>query len=467
MSLAVETQLDVASRVLDLVREIAGPGAQAEVNVSRQDLALTRFANSYIHQNVADSITIVRLRLHLDGRTATGSGTLVGGDALRALVERTTAASRLSPPDGGWPGLAPPAPPLTTGYPDDQTAAATPEERAARVRTFVDAAGGLTTAGYLRTAYTSAAFANSAGQSVAGATTEAAMDGIARTGTSDGVARRASPRLADIDGAVLGARAAAKARAGADPVELPPGEYEVVLESDAVVDVLRNLAMYGFNGKAYVERRSFAELGAQQFDPAVTLLEDVISPDAIGLPFDTEGTPKRRVELVAGGVTSSVAHDRRTAAEAGVESTGNAFPGSRSWGPMPLSMRLVPADAPAPEPVTEVDGPAADSSVAALVSGVRRGLLITDFWYTRVLDPRPLVVTGLTRNGVWLIEDGEITRPAQNFRFTQSYPKALGPGGVLRIGTHPVVEPADWGSETFVAPALCLAGWNFTGGASG
>ncbi|GAA1825102.1 TldD/PmbA family protein [Planosporangium flavigriseum] len=464
MSTTVDTQLDVASRVLDLVRDAAGSGAEAEVLVSRQELALTRFANSYIHQNVADAVTHVRLRLHLEGRTAVGSSTQLG-DGLRDLVDRTVAATRLSPLDPGWPGLTPPSPPPTSGNVDEATVAATPDERALRVRAFIDAASGLNTAGYFRTNYVSAAFANSAGQSAAGAMTEAAMDGIARTATSDGVARLASVRLADIDGSVLGTRAAAKALASQNPVELPPGQYEVVLESDAVVDLLRNFAMWGFNGKAYLERRSFAQLGERQFDEAVTFVEDVTTPRALGLPFDVEGTPKRRVEFVANGVTRTVAHDRRTAAQAGTESTGNAHPAARAFGPIPLGMTMVP---PGPEmPTEEVAGPAADLSVMALVSGVRRGLLVTDFWYTRVLDPRPLVITGLTRNGVWLIEDGEITTPVKNFRFTQAYPQALAPGAVLGVGTHLVAQPGDWGSESFVAPAVRLGSWNFTGGASG
>jgi len=118
-------------------------------------------------------------------------------------------------------------------------------------------------------------------------------------------------------------------------------------------------------------------------------------------------------------------------------------------------------------PAGEAAGPAADASVLALVSGVRRGLLVTDFWYTRVLDPRPLVITGLTRNGVWLIENGEITTPVRNFRFTQAYPQAVAPGNVVGIGGHAVPQPASWGIESYATPALRLASWNFTGGASG
>jgi predicted Zn-dependent protease len=330
----------------------------------------------------------------------------------------------------------------------------------------VEQAEGLDAAGYCRTSSTRVAYANSAGQHLAGARTSAAMDGIARTATSDGLARLAGVRLADIDGAVLGARAAAKARAGADPVELPPGRYEVVLEPAAVADVLQMLAMYGFNAKMVLDRQSFLELGEAQFDPAVTLVEDASLPDSTAIPFDAEGTPRRRVVLVERGVSSAVVHDRRTAARAGkgAESTGHALAGAASFGAIPTSLRLLPADGPAS---TEVDGPAADSSVAALVAGVERGLLVTDNHYTRVLDPRTLVVTGLTRNGVWLIEDGVITTPVRNFRFTQSYAQALGPGAVLGIGTRAVEQPGPWAEAGFVAPAVRLASWNYTGGASG
>jgi predicted Zn-dependent protease len=116
---------------------------------------------------------------------------------------------------------------------------------------------------------------------------------------------------------------------------------------------------------------------------------------------------------------------------------------------------------------SEVDGPVADSDVAALVSHVERGLLVTDLWYTRVLDPRALAVTGLTRNGVWLIEDGKVSTPVQNMRFTQSYPEALAPGAVLGVGAHAISLPTEFGLVSYQVPALRLASWNLTGGASG
>jgi predicted Zn-dependent protease len=465
----IVTELDLAARVLEWVRVLGGPGTEAEVLVERRALALTRFANSYIHQNVADSTTSVRLRLHRAGRTALGSTTLTVTEALKDLVERTVAASRHTPADPGWPGLAPPDLVEEPGIVDEDIMAATPADRASRVRAFVDAAGGLPTAGFCSTAYTTVAFANSLGQVAQGASTEANMDGIARTSSADGAARLAGPRLSTVDGAVLGARAAAKALAGADPIELPPGRYEVILEPTAVGDILLSLAVYGFNGKAVNERRSFVEIGADQFDEQVTLVDDPGTPNQFGLRFDGEGTPKRRLTVVNAGRTEAATHDRRTAKVAGTESTGHAIPGATTFGALPMNLTLVPTEGDPTEgdPLHEVDGPAADSSVLDLVRRVGRGLLVTDHWYTRVLDPKTLVMTGLTRNGVWLIENGEIVRPVRNLRFTQSYPQALSPGQVLGVGTHLTPGISGWDAACYAAPALHLASWNFTGGASG
>jgi predicted Zn-dependent protease len=236
----------------------------------------------------------------------------------------------------------------------------------------------------------------------------------------------------------------------------------VVLEPNAVADVLQNLALYGFNGKGYVERSSFVEPGATQFDAAVTLVDDPLGAGCIGLPFDPEGTPRGRSVLVEAGVTRALTYDRRSAAEAGAESTGHAHAGG-TWGPTATNLRLEPG----PGAGGGDAGPAVDPTAAALVSGVARGLLVTDLWYTRVLDPKTLVVTGLTRNGVWLVENGEVTTAIRNLRFTQSYARALGPDAVLGVGGVATMLPDNWGTAWWTAPALRLASWNFTGGASG
>jgi predicted Zn-dependent protease len=315
---------------------------------------------------------------------------------------------------------------------------------------LVAAAGGLEPAGFCSTSASRVDFQNSAGQQLTGRTTHATMDGIARTGTADGAARRTSVALTELDGGALGDRATAKARTASDPTDLEPGRYEVILEPECVSNILSFLLVHGFNGKAVEDGRSFVRLGEQQFDAAITLRDDVSDPRMVGIAFDVEGTPKRPLDLVSGGVTGALIHNRRTARKIGAESTGHAVEGGGPWGALGANFVL--------------SGGAASPDV--LIAGVGRGLLVTDFWYTRILDPKTQVVTGLTRNGVWLIEDGRIVRPVTNMRFTQSFVEALGPGAVRAVGAERALLFGGWDS-VYLVPTLHLASWNFTGGAKG
>jgi predicted Zn-dependent protease len=446
-----ETQaLLLAERVLGLVRARAA-SAEAEVNVRTGTLALTRFANGVIHQNVAEELREVGVRVALDGRVASARlDGPAGDDKLRALVEGVFEAAAVSPVDDDWPGLASPTPSPDVDHWDDATADASPDERAALVASFVSAAEGLVTAGAVSTAAVHAAFASTAGQAVTGRGTSADIDGIARTGTSDGVARHSSVRVASLDAAAAGRRAARKARDGADPGDLEPGRYEVVLEPSCVADIVDFVLVHGFGGRAVHEGRSFVRPGEAQLDPSVTLRQDVADPRLGGLAFDAEGTPRRAVDLVRDGVTGAILHDRRTARLAGAESTGNAALGPNPYGGVPASLILEPGA----------------TSPASMVTSIERGLLVTDFWYTRVLDPKTLVITGLTRNGVWLVEDGRIVRPVRNLRFTQGYAQALGPGNVKAVGDDPTLF-SHGPDDQLLVPSLHLASWAFTGGAKG
>jgi predicted Zn-dependent protease len=242
--------------------------------------------------------------------------------------------------------------------------------------------------------------------------------------------------------------AAQKARAGLHSISLDPGTYEVVLEPKAVASVLLFPAWLGFNGKAYLEGTSFVHLGEQQFDDHIDLWDDATDQRALGRPYDAEGTPKRRVDLVADGVTVGLAHDRRSAKLMGVEPNGCSI-GSEAFGGYPADLFL---------------GDGAES-LEQLVGGVERGLLVSDLWYNRILDPKTQVVTGLTRNGLFLIEDGEIVAPVQNLRYTQSVVGGLGPGQVLGVGDDGQLVSNEGG--VVHAPSLRLAAWTFTGGAQG
>lgn len=446
-----DQQLELAARVVSLCDDAAA----AEVTVRTGQHALTRFANSFIHQNVGEDTATVSLKLSYDGRTASATTTYDPAaspsaldDALRALVERTAQAARLRPVDPDWPGLTPPAATAFEGAYDAATGEATPGDRAGLVRDFVAAAGSLETAGFCETVGQVVAFANSAGQAVSGRTSWATLDGVARTEGADASARRTAGRLATIDGTSLGERAAQRVTSAIGAADVEPGPYEVVLEPSCVADLVFFLAWQGFNGRAVTEGRSFVRVGEAQFDPSFQLWDDPADPRTVSLPFDAEGTPHRRVDLVRDGLTVGLSHDRRTAKVAGAETVGHSVDGDAE-GALACNLLLGTG-------VDDTDG---------LVARVERGLLVTDFWYTRVLDPKTLVVTGLTRNGVFLIEDGKVVRPVANLRFTQSYADAVGPGQVLGIGSEPELRPQYM--TMYSVPALRLASWNFTGGAKG
>jgi predicted Zn-dependent protease len=309
------------------------------------------------------------------------------------------------------------------------------------------AVAGTTAAGFCETGGHEVAFANSAGQRLYGRATRAVIEGIHRVPGADGGARQVAGRVAELDGSATGLVAAGKALRSAGALDVEPGEWEVVLEPSCVSDVLKFLVGQGFNAKHHAEGQSFVRLGEAQLDERITIVDDATDPRILAVPFDAEGTPCRRLELVRGGVCAALAYDRRTAREAGTESTGHGVPGGEAAGPVPHHLFLEPGAA------TPTD----------LIASVERGLLVTDFWYTRILDPKTTVVTGLTRNGTFLIEDGKVAGPVRNLRFTQSYVDALAPGNVLAVGNDARLA----GEAHHHVPSLRLRRWHFSGGAKG
>lgn len=424
---------------------------EANVRVTRTRHGLTRFANAAIHQHVAEDTTTVSCTIALDGQTATGSTTRCDPAGLRATVDAVLAAAAQQPVDPAWPGATPPTPVTPRGAFDPPTAQGDPTVRAEGVARFVDAGAGLSAAGYLDTHATWAACASSAGHRAADAATRATIDGIHQTPTSAGSGHATALRVADLDPAAVGTRAADLAGRSASFVELAPARFEVVLAPEAVATLLTFLAVYGFNAKAVLDGASFAEPGTMQFDPAITLLDDPGDPGAIGVGFDAEGSPRQRTTLVTDGVTTSLVHDRRTALRAGAHTTGGAIPGGERVGAVPHNLRM----------------PAGTTTPDDLIAGVERGLLITTFNYVRVLEPKRQQVTGLTRNGTFLIEDGTISGAVGNLRFTDSFLDALAPGRVLGVGNDARLADAEFGPGMVTCPSLRLADFAFTGGAAG
>jgi predicted Zn-dependent protease len=326
------------------------------------------------------------------------------------------------------------------------TADATPEFRAEGVRAVIaaaDAAGVLAYGSFSNDAE-AIAVANSAGIRAAEGRTSAQLLTVHMSpdgGT--GYAEAVSMDATTIDAAAIGREAATKARASDRPVSVPAGDYPVVLEEYAVVDITDQLGYVGFNALSVQESRSFAEPGRRIGSDLVTIVDDGSDRNGLPMSFDFEGVPKQRVTLVEGGICRDVVYDSQTAARAGRSSTGHGLPAPNPWGPFPLNAVMS----------------AGTTSRDELIGGLDRGLLVTRFHYTNVVHPKLAIITGMTRDGTFLVEGGKIVGPVRNLRYTQSYLDAL--AGVSAVSSERKCIRGFLGAA--VVPALRIDGWTFTG----
>ena len=421
---------------------------EAEALVTTEDSALTRFANSEIHQNVAETNSTINLRVVVGKRVGVASSGRTDPEGLRRLAENAAAIARVVEELDDWGGL----PGLSEirdvdGAYSRATAEASPEFRAEAVRAVIGAAddAGVTAFGSFATGTESIAVANSAGARASGTRTTSQFITVSMgPDGGSGYAEAAAVDASTIDAAALGREASGKARATANAVSVAPGDYPVVLEEYAVVDLLDMLGYLGFSALAVQEERSFFESGKRIGSDLVTIVDDGDDPAGLPLWFDYEGVAKRRVSLVERGVCREVVYDAQTAARDGVPSTGHGLPAPNPWGPFPLNMLMQPGDT------------ARDD----LIAGLDRGLLVTRFHYTNPVHPKLAIVTGMTRDGTFLVEDGVVVGPVKNLRYTQSYLAAL--AGTVAVARERKTLKGSLGGV--VVPAVRIDGWTFTGG---
>lgn len=434
----------VAEAALDL------PGADdVEVLLMHEWGGLTRFADSAIHQSTARENTGIKVRAVARGRVGVTSTNDLSARGARTAALSALELARVAAPDPLFPGLAPKAevPDRPDAF-DQATAGTTPQQRAEAVATLVATCGeGFHAAGAFETSSTEVAVSNTEGQFCYGSLTQAQITTVVSGGDGGtGFAEETEPGAGALDPEAIGRRAATKAHDSQRPHDLDPGRYEVVLEPAATATLLEFLGYLGFGGRAIVEGRScFSDrIGEKLLSDRVSIFDDALSPLTIGLPFDFEGTPKRRVDLVEAGVPLGGVHDRRSARQAGAESTGHALPPPNPMGPFPLNLFLAPGDA-------DVDD---------MVRATGRGLLISRFHYSNVVHPKEAVITGMTRDGTWLIEDGRVQHPVKNFRFTQSILEAL--RDVEMVG-HDTTLASEFFFAPARVPALRISSFHFTG----
>jgi predicted Zn-dependent protease len=369
-------------------------------------------------------------------------------EGLRRLAEHAAAIARVVEELDDWAGL--PGPTEIQDVPaaySRATAQASPEFRAEAVRAVIGAAddAGVTAYGSFATGTESTAVANSKDARAAGTRTTSQLITVSMgPGGGTGYAEAAAVDASTIDAAAIGREAAGKARATAEAVSIEPGDYPVVLEEYAVVDLLDMLGYLGFSALAVQEERSFFEPDRRIGSDLVTLVDDGYDPAGLPMWFDYEGVAKQRVPLVERGICRGIVYDAQTAARAGVASTGHGLPAPNPWGPFPLNMIMEPGAA----------------SREELIGGLDRGLLVTRFHYTNPVHPKLAIVTGMTRDGTFLVEDGKLSGPVKNLRYTQSYLDAL--AGTVAVARERKTLKGFLGGV--VVPAVRIDGWTFTGG---
>jgi len=433
--------------LFDAVQEAAKSFGVSDVEAlfGAHRAALTRFANNTIHQNVAEQDRWISVRVALDHRTARSTTNRFDADSIRSAVEQALALARSAAPNSDLLPLNEPSVVSETKRFDAATAAATPDHRGRAVAEAIRIveSSGQTAAGIYSTGQSVEAIFNSRGVAAWHAETMAQFSITAMAGDSSGWAKASAVSHTAIDPGALARSAAEKARLSRDPEELAPGRYTVILEPAAALDLVGQ--MFGdFSATSVNDSRSFLtdRLGTKLFGDNIHISDDVSHPLQSGVPFDGEGVPRRKLTLVEGGVPRQLAYSRSRAHRAGVEPTGHGFPLPNEVGEAPLNIVIA----------------GGSTSLDEMIASTERGILVTRLWYIREVDPYEKIMTGMTRDGTFLIENGRVANGLRNFRFNQGIIELLNNVEAL----SPSVRAT--GEEAFdmVVPAMKVRNFNFT-----
>jgi len=429
---------DAAERILS-----SAESDQTEVVIGAHRSELTRIANSTIHQNTSEQQAEASVRLVIGKKVGCAAGNSLEADALDELVRKAREITLLQPDNPDFVSLPDAEHAVSVNAFDEQLAECSPAQRADMARVIIEAARrrDLNAFGSVSTEAASVMVANSLGVRAYHDLTHGRLTALISGETSSGWGECLSWRLDGLDCETAAETAVAKALQGENPVELEPGDYPVILEPPAVSDMLMFLAYVGLGATALQEGTSFMQegMGQKVADEKITLWDDGLDARGIPMPFDYEGVPKQKVVFLEAGVAKDVVYDSYTAHRVGRKSTGHAFVAPNPYGPFPSHLFLSPGD----------------STQSEMIAGVERGLLVTRFHYTNIVHPKLTVITGMTRDGTFLIEDGKIRGGVKNLRFTQSILSAL--QRVSMIGSEGKLAEVCW------APALKIDSFHFSG----
>ena len=428
-----------------------------EVVVSAKNVSSLRLAESGPSEQNALADTRVFVRAELDGRQGRAEVSSRDDEAIRKAVQQAIDAARVAPPLD-LPALAGPSDDADGGQDEAVLAELEAHSQDAKLAQLAPFLAGVrerasVATGFYETQACTTSYATSAGCFRHGGVGRSWFSTTVLHEDGAGVAHVGAygRGLQDAELRAAGDRARDKALASCKPVDIQPGDYRVLLEPQAVGDLLLFVSWAGLGSRAFLDGASFlsGKVGQRVLAEELTLRDDAGHADFVALGFDLEGQTRRAVDLVEAGVARGPVWDRVTAAESSedVSTTGHGGLQPSSYGPQPSCLMLEASDG--------VAGHTRDELLAELGTG----LLVTQFHYVNLIDPLPVMVTGMTRNGTFWVEDGEIKGPVRNLRFTESAIAAL--GEVVAIGDDAQLVEAFFGGST-LTPSLVLPRFSFT-----
>jgi len=400
--------------VFNLLKKVLhdSPADQTEAILLTEDSSLTRFTGSTIHQHVAEKNGTMILRVVLGKRIAVVTTNILERPSIKDLLKKAISLTKVQHPNDEFISL-----PGPKAIPEISTFSKnidhlTPERKVKVIKSLFTMVKekGFRASGAFSNGVVELAVVNSLGIEAYQRYSDLFFHLIVEDENASGYASFVSrdPDQLNIDS--LANEAIGKASRG-EPIQIEPGEYEVILEPYAVSELLSFLGYLGFHALAVQEGRSFLcnQFGNKMVDEKVTIYDDGLDPEGLQVPFDFEGVPKEKVTFFDKGVAREVTYDSFTGGREGKGSTGHGLVAPNTEGPIPINLFMKEGD----------------SSLEAMVRSVRKGVYVTRFHYTNVVEPMKAVITGMTRDGTFLIEEGEIKRPIKNLRFTESIIKAF------------------------------------------
>jgi len=433
---------EILNKALSLVS-----AEQAELVLFGGESSLTGFANNYIHRNVKENNYSLNLRVAYGKKVGASSTNNFSTEGLESLVEAAQNIAMLQKENENFVSFAKDEKSIDFAIEVDKEDVS-PDFRAEYVKRIVDKSKekGFIASGIFENARQHIAVKNSLGVEHYGEFTYATLKSVVMTDTSSGYSIETKVKAKDISLESVLDESIWIAENSRNPGTIEPGKYEVILTPYALSEFIGAMTYLSINARAVEQGTSFliGRLGEKIFPDLISLCDDGLSDCTIPLPFDFEGVPKKKVVFFEKGVAKEIVYDTFYAYKANRQSTGHSLPQPNPYSPYPMNLIM--------------EG--GDSSKDDLIKNVKRGLYVQRFWYTNPMDPRNLLITGMTRDGLFLIEDGKITRPVKNMRFTESIINAF--NNCLELSKERKIM-YDGGSSITV-PYARIKDFNFTSG---